>query len=155
MIQSGMTRGMRVAIVEGDPLLRESLAYFFRAEGCVVELYGSAEDAARIVDAATLDVVISDFHLPGEDGLFVLRRIREERGNAVTVLITATFDADLSARTESAQVDRILLKPYSTAELLEAVRGANVKSGREPEVDSHPATTEKCAEREKSRRYGS
>jgi len=117
MVQSRLGKGMRVAIVEDDPLLRESLALFFRARGWVVETYGSAEDSARALEGARFDMVICNFPLPGEDGLSVLRRVREECGNVVTVLMTAHAVEGLEEETMRTGVDGFLPKPFSTKEL--------------------------------------
>jgi len=106
-----------MAIVENDPLLRESLALFFRARGWVVETYQSAEDSAGALDGARFDAVICNFLLPGEDGLSVLRRVREECGTVVTVLMTSHAVQGLEEDRMRTGVDGILPKPFSTEEL--------------------------------------
>jgi len=66
-------------------------------------------------------VVICDLSLPREDGLSVLRRVREVSDKVVTVLITTYPGGDISAQAASAGVDRILFKPFSTMELVESL----------------------------------
>ncbi len=50
---------------------------FFRQKGYEVFCAGTAQDALHITATATLDAIILDADLPGLDGLFVCRRIRE------------------------------------------------------------------------------
>ncbi len=118
----GKLAGTRVAIVEDDMMLRESLAAFFRAKGCHVETFCSAKDAEAIKGRKDIDAVISDYLLPGDDGFSVLRRVREASRNVITILITGYPGSDIAVQAESAGVDRILLKPFSTEELEESLR---------------------------------
>ena len=109
--------GVRVAIVEDDALLRESLALFLRVKGCRVETFGSAEDAGDARRLGGFDVVISNFPLPGEDGLSLLRRIHEAAKSVITVLVTTPGNKDFPEEARGAGIDGYIAKPFSTAEL--------------------------------------
>lgn len=123
--------GTRIAIIEDDLPLREALALFLRVKGWSVDIFGSGEETAGVGNWEEYSVVFCDFSLPREDGLSVLRRVREASDKVVTVLLTAAADGDISARAEEAGVDRILSKPFSTMELVESLRGmADNRSGR-------------------------
>lgn len=113
--------GRRLAIVEDDAPLREALVLFLRMNGWTVDSFGSAEETARVANWGEFTVVICDLYLPREDGLSVLRRVREASPKVVTVLITAYPGGDTSAQATSAGVDRILFKPFSTKELVESL----------------------------------
>ncbi|HEX9204754.1 MAG TPA: response regulator, partial [Candidatus Deferrimicrobiaceae bacterium] len=78
--------GIYVAIVEDDPLLRDSLALFLRVKGCRVQTFGSAEEAGSVGKLGGFAIVISDFLLPGEDGLSFLRRVRAASKTVITVI---------------------------------------------------------------------
>jgi len=124
-------RGGRIAIIEGDVPLREALVLFLRVKGWSVEPFGSGEESAGIVNWGAFAVVICDFSLPREDGLSVLRRVREASDKVVTVLITSWHRGDISVQAGLAGVDRILIKPFSTTELVESLGAlAENRSGR-------------------------
>lgn len=146
----GKLAGRRVAIVEDDRMLRESLAAFFRAKGCHVETFCSAEDAGAIEGGKDLDAVITDHFLPGDDGLSVLRRVRESSRNVVTILITGYPGSNVAVQAGSAGVDRILLKPFSTEELEESLR--TLFDERGPKGGFSPAAEWGGVERRKSSR---
>ncbi len=110
--------GARAAIIEDDVPLREALVLFLRVKGWSVDIFGSVEESAGVANWEDFTVVICDFSLPREDGLSVLRRVREASDKVVTVLIAGDSGGDLSARAESAGVDRVLFKPISTMELV-------------------------------------
>ena len=111
----------RVAIIEYDVPLREAVVLFLRVKGWSVDSFGSGEESAGVVNWGEYAVVVCDFSLPREDGLSVLRRVREASDKVVTVLITTYPGGDLSAQAESAGVDRVLFKPFSTMELVESL----------------------------------
>ena len=113
--------GARVAIIEDDVPLREALVLFLRVKGWSVDSFGSGEESAGVVNWGEYTVVVCDFSLPREDGLSVLRRVREASDKVVTVLITTYPGGDLSAQAESAGVDRVLFKPFSTMELVKSI----------------------------------
>jgi DNA-binding response OmpR family regulator len=126
--------GLRIALIEDDNLLRESLSFFLRVKGCLVETFECAEDALAAVSPGLFDVVISDLLLPGEDGLSLLRRARQASRTVVTVLITAYGTSNLSEEARQVGVDTLLFKPFSTVELESALqrtidRGRAVSDG--------------------------
>mgnify|MGYP001207992568 CR=1 FL=1 len=122
--------GTRIAVIEEDVPLREALVLFLRVKGWSVEVFGSGEETAGVGDWGDFAVAICDLSLPREDGLSVLRRVREASDTVVTVLLTTYRGEDISARAAAAGVDRILLKPLSTKELEESLEApAGSRSG--------------------------
>jgi len=113
--------GGRVAIIEDDVPLREALVLFLRVKGWMVDSFGSGEESAGVANWGEYAVVICDLYLPREDGLSVLRRVREASDEVVTVLVTAYHGGDIPAQAASAGVDRFLYKPFSTMELVESL----------------------------------
>jgi DNA-binding response OmpR family regulator len=118
----GSLAGIGIAIIEDDPLLRESLSLFLRVKGCRVETFGSAEEAVDAAKPGRFDIVVSDYLLPGENGLSFLRRVREDSGGAGTMLITAHAREDVRGGARAAGIDSLLPKPFSTDELEAVLR---------------------------------
>ena len=113
--------GKRVAIIEDDIPLREALILFLRVKGWTVDTFGSGEETAGVANWGEYAVVICDLYLPREDGLSLLRRVREASDEVVTVLVTAYPGNDIPAQAASAGVDRFLYKPFSSMELVESL----------------------------------
>ena len=113
--------GKRVAIIEDDIPLREALILFLRVKGWTVDTFGSGEETAGVANWGEYAVVICDLYLPREDGLSILRRVREASDEVVTVLVTAYPGGDIPAQAASAGVDRFLYKPFSSMELVESL----------------------------------
>ena len=85
-MSSAICEPFRVLVVEDDPTAREALRDLIELEGYVVET-ASRGDAALVQQrAAPPDLLLTDLHLPGLDGLSLARRAREEIGCAVLVM---------------------------------------------------------------------
>jgi len=130
--------GGRIAIIEDDVPLRDALVLFLRVKGWSVDIFGSGEESSGVANWGDFTVVICDFLLPREDGLSVLRRAREASDTVITVLITSYPRGDISMQAESAGVDRILFKPFSTRELVESL-GALTESRSRRNASVHAA----------------
>ncbi|MBI5576276.1 MAG: response regulator [Deltaproteobacteria bacterium] len=108
--------------MEDDEALREAIALYLREKGCFVENFACVEDASSAGGLELYDAVISDYLLPGEDGLSFLRRVRETSKNVFTILITAFAAWDLSEDAMLAGVDIFIPKPFSALELDSALQ---------------------------------
>jgi DNA-binding response OmpR family regulator len=131
--------GKRIAVIEEDVPLRDALVLFLRVKGWSVDIFKGGEESARVANWEDFAAVICDFVLAGEDGLSVLRRVRESSDKVVTVLIATYLRDDISLQAESAGVDRILFKPFSTMELVESLGVlTESRSGRNELVSASP-----------------
>jgi signal transduction histidine kinase len=84
-----------VYVVDDDPLVTESLGAALRIETPFdVEVFTSARDALAAVAARPPDLVITDFKMPGMDGLALLREVRRLCPDAVLILLTGYADKE-------------------------------------------------------------
>jgi DNA-binding NtrC family response regulator len=115
-------RGLRIAVIEDDTLLRDSLVLFFHAKGCVVAGFADAEAAMESFKKESPDIVISDYIMPGPDGMELLRRVGQLHPAALRVLITGHPSSNLTREVKQAGIDDFILKPFSVDELENALR---------------------------------
>jgi len=110
---------MRVLIVDDDNLAQELLANFLRAQGYQPFIAGDGQAALDILDREAISVVISDWEMPGMDGLELCRRIRAGAVDryVFTILLTARDSAADLLAGMSAGADEFLTKPFKPEEL--------------------------------------
>jgi DNA-binding NtrC family response regulator len=112
---------MRMCIVENDELLRDSMALFFRTKGCKVQAFGSAEEASPALEARPPDIVISDYGLPGMDGMKFLEGVGARHPAAIRIMIGGGTGSVLGLDAKRAGIDEVLLKPFSVDEIERAM----------------------------------
>jgi DNA-binding response OmpR family regulator len=111
----------RIAVVDDDALLRETVVEYLSGQGFeVLSLDGGAALRAACAQAAP-DCVILDLVMPGEDGLSVLRWLRASCDVPVIMLTSADATADRVVGLELG-ADDYVTKPADLRELLARVR---------------------------------
>ena len=94
-----------------------------------VKLYADAAEALEKLKAQPVNILISDFNMPGMDGLELLRVIRADANFAkmVFILLTGRADKELVQRAVQLGANNYLVKPFTAAQLkqkIEQVVGA-------------------------------
>jgi DNA-binding response OmpR family regulator len=113
---------MRVLVVEDDPLVGDGIRRALNGGGFAADLVSSAEAAKSALDSEAFDLVIADIGLPRQDGLQLVRSLRN-RGQIVPVLILTARDG-LEDRVTALDLgaDDYLTKPFQVPELLARCR---------------------------------
>ena len=118
-----------ILVIEDDAAIRGVLRVLLQAEQYrVIE----AETAARAdIEASSHkpDLLLVDLGLPDEDGLKVIRRVREWSPVPIVVLSARTMETQKIAALD-AGADDYVTKPFSAPELLARVRAALRRSAR-------------------------
>lgn len=116
---------LRILIVEDDPDARELMQAVLEQRNAAVATAESVAAAFALLDAATFDVIISDIGMPEEDGLTLVRRLRERSpeagGTTPAIAVSAYVASSDRARAISAGFDRYLHKPVDFDELQMAI----------------------------------
>jgi DNA-binding response OmpR family regulator len=118
-----------VAIVDDDQQLLQSVSGLLRSFGIKALLFQSAEEFLRAAPTP-IDCVIADIHMPGMDGLTMLRKLREG-GSDVPVIILSALDPDTTrSRALASGADAYFTKPVDTEELMDRMlRVVNARDG--------------------------
>ena len=112
-----MARPYSVWIVDDDPELRSMLSDYLRQHGHAVRSFESAEQFRLHLQVQRPDLAVLDLMLPGEDGLTLLRRLRDSGDDLAVVMLTAKGDpVDRIIGLEQG-ADDYLAKPFMPREL--------------------------------------
>ena len=104
-------------IVEDDSKLNNIARITLQAD-FEIESFMDGVSAAGRLDTNAPDLVILDLHIPGMNGMELLRKIRGDARLSKTRVILTTAD-ERQAETLTEEADIILLKPVSPAQLRE------------------------------------
>jgi len=111
----------RLAVVDDDPSIRETLAGFLEEEGYEVCCAGDATGLDRIMRSKPLDLVLLDIRLPGRDGLALTRELREKSEIGIILIAGRNDKVDRIIGLEYG-ADDYIAKPLDERELLPRVR---------------------------------
>lgn len=100
--------GLRILLVEDNPVNALLARTLLRREGCAVETAGSGQEALDALARARYDLVLMDMRMPGMDGATAARRIRECGDDTPIVALTANaFAEDRRACLEAGMNDHL------------------------------------------------
>jgi CheY-like chemotaxis protein len=110
--------------VEDDEDTREVLTLGLELQGATVRAVGSSQEALAAVAAFAPQVILSDIGLPDEDGLAMIRKLRQlpaSWGRIPAAAVTAFTLSDDGEEPIRAGFQRHFRKPVETRTLFEAV----------------------------------
>ena len=81
-----------ILIVDDEVRFRELYSQTLTEAGFSTLCAASAEEAAQALEQHTFSMVISDVRMPGEDGLSLLKRVRQQQEELPFLLVTAYAD---------------------------------------------------------------
>ncbi|MCL6640911.1 MAG: response regulator [Candidatus Rokubacteria bacterium] len=111
---------MQVVVVDDELPVMQLCARVLELGGYRVDGFTRAEEALVRLSTAPADLLVVDYRMPGVSGLEVARRARAARPGLPVMLITGHGSPDVLAEAAAAGVDRVLLKPFTPNELIEA-----------------------------------
>jgi two-component system OmpR family response regulator len=118
------TGGKTVVVVEDERNIIEAISFILSRDGWEVKTHSNGHDAVEAVRARAPDLVILDVMLPGKSGFDILQDMRkdDELSTIPVLMLTARGQERDREMAERAGADRYMTKPFSNAEVLEAVR---------------------------------
>ncbi len=119
---TGNTTKEVILIVDDDKNTLEVLQRNLQSESFKVYTSSSVDEALRVLDMASIDLVITDFKMPRVSGLDLVRHVRENYRDTEVMMITGHASIDGAVDAIKAGADDYLAKPFTDTELFEAVR---------------------------------
>jgi CheY-like chemotaxis protein len=107
-----------VLVVDDDPLILKAVARVLRSRFEVMTAEG-AGPARAAVEGRRICLVLSDYSMPDEDGLSLIRSLRSAGNVGTAALVTAVSESEeIRVALRAGQVQRVIPKPWSPLELL-------------------------------------
>lgn len=114
--------------------LRRALRREFREGQVAIEMQTSPAAALARAREASFDLVVSDFRMPGMDGVAFLAQLREIQPHAVRLMLSASTEVQTVMRAlNDVEVRRFIVKPWTDDELLQQIRESLQEADRQRE----------------------
>jgi PAS domain S-box-containing protein len=112
----------KILLIEDNPINAMLSRELLRRRGFEVSDVASGEAALASIRETDFDVILTDLHMPGLDGLETTQRLRqweeaEKRARTPVVALTADADQNIRGACQEAGMDGFLTKPIDPAEL--------------------------------------
>ena len=110
------TKAPKVLVVDDNQDLAENIAEILGLRGYTALTAASAEEALPRALADGLDVLVTDFRLPGMSGAELVRRVREER-QALRAIVMSAYTDDLTVAAARSAGAEFIPKPVDVGAL--------------------------------------
>lgn len=107
-----MSRKLKIAIVDDEPDMRESISQWLVLSGFETESFGSAEDALKVVGPEWPGIIVSDIRMPGMDGIAFLKRLMSMDSALPVILITGHGDVPMAVEAMRLGAMDFMEKPF-------------------------------------------
>lgn len=111
-----------ILVVDDAADTLELLQRNLESQGYQVFTAPDANEAIKILETTAVDLVITDFKMPGASGIDLIRHIRENFRNIEVMMITGYPTIESAVKAVKAGAEEYLTKPFTDTELLSAVK---------------------------------
>ena len=122
MEASRVSATTHVLAVDDDPSVLQMIVDYLGDNEIRVTAISSGKQVADVMARDTIDLVVLDLRLPGEDGMQIARKLREESAGLPIIMLTGRKDEADRVMGLELGADDYLTKPFSPRELLARIR---------------------------------
>jgi DNA-binding NtrC family response regulator len=115
---------MKVAIIDDEADMRQSISQWLALSGFDTETYASAEEALRRIGQDFPGIVVSDVRMPGMDGMALLRRLLGADSALPVILVTGHGDVPMAVEAMRIGAFDFLEKPFNPERMTELAKRA-------------------------------
>jgi DNA-binding NtrC family response regulator len=108
-----MAQAMKIAIVDDEQDMRQSISQWLALSGYDTETFASAEDALKVLGPEYPGIVISDIKMPGMDGMQFLRKLMGSDSALPVIMITGHGDVPMAVEAMRVGAFDFLEKPFN------------------------------------------
>ncbi|AMY69105.1 sigma-54-dependent transcriptional regulator [Frigidibacter mobilis] len=119
-----MARTMKVAIVDDEQDMRQSISQWLALSGFDTETFACAEDALKAIGPDWPGVVVSDIKMPGMDGMVFLKRLMSQDSGLPVIMITGHGDVPMAVEAMRLGAWDFLEKPFNPDRMTELAKRA-------------------------------
>lgn len=134
----------KILVIDDDMRLRSLLERYLTEQSFIVRSAANSEQMDRLLERENFHLIVLDLMLPGEDGLSICRRIRQNGNEIPIIMLTAKGDEVDRIIGLEIGADDYLAKPFNPRELLARIRA--ILRRQTKEVPGAPKLEEEVVE---------
>ena len=119
-----MSQAMKIAIVDDEKDMRQSISQWLALSGFDTETFASAEDALKGLGADYPGIVVSDVRMPGMDGMQFLKKLKGVDSTLPVIMITGHGDVPMAVEAMRVGAFDFLEKPFNPDRMTELAKKA-------------------------------
>ena len=119
-----MSKAMKIAIVDDEKDMRQSISQWLALSGFDTETFASAEDALKGLSPDYPGIVVSDIKMPGMDGMQFLRKLKGVDSTLPVIMITGHGDVPMAVEAMRIGAYDFLEKPFNPDRMTELAKKA-------------------------------
>ena len=121
-----MARAMKVAIVDDEADMRQSISQWLALSGFDTETFASAEEALKVIGADFPGVIVSDIKMPGMDGMQFLKKLMGADSALPVIMITGHGDVPMAVEAMRVGAFDFLEKPFNPERMSDLAKKATI-----------------------------
>ena len=125
MAELPVPEAMRIAIVDDEQDMRQSISQWLALSGFETETFGSAEDALRVIGPGYPGIVVSDIRMPGMDGMVFLKKLMARDSALPVILITGHGDVPMAVEAMRIGAYDFMEKPFNPDRMTDLAKRAS------------------------------
>ncbi len=112
---------MKTLLIDDDELIRDSFRLAFSQKGCFLMAVETAEEGLCVLQNNKFDIIISDFTLPGMNGIDFFKQAAINQTDTANVLISGNISPEKLLEKNEAKVHDFVQKPFSVTDLVQTL----------------------------------
>jgi len=112
---------VNILLVDDEPVFRKMAKAFFEKNGYNISLASNGLDAIEKIKKTDFDLIITDYRMPGLNGLNLINWIREFKSDLPVFFMTSYVNREMQHFAMEAGAKAFLLKPIDFANLVKKI----------------------------------
>lgn len=111
-----------ILVVDDNETIRSAVSDILEKMGLKVSSAGNGQRGMDLFVNSKFDLVVTDFNMPGMNGIDLANKIKMKSPSTVIVLMTGDEKEFILSRIKDTGVDRAIFKPFTFMEMAETVQ---------------------------------
>ncbi|MCF6301030.1 MAG: response regulator, partial [Proteobacteria bacterium] len=113
---------IKIMVIEDNPINQQLVLEILEKSKHMVDLFDNANEALSRIKDNQYDLIISDYHLPGMNGIRFIQNVRNLNLAIPIIIMTADLTENVIIECKKNNIMNLLTKPFKPKELEDAIK---------------------------------